>query len=113
MIILNDSTGNMSQWRVKLTLMTTSERLRKKLTSKLYLVLAFTHHVRVRVKRYQSMLKGGIPSRFDTSGALNSCGNSDASSDDNLSGDEYVVSGRDSTLVHVIFILGTYTHLSV
>ncbi|XP_065902064.1 uncharacterized protein [Dysidea avara] len=42
-----------------------------------------------KVKRYQSMLKGGIPSRFDTSGALNSCGNSDASSDDNLSGDEY------------------------
>jgi len=48
------------------------------------------------------MLKGGIPSRFDVSSALNSCGNSDASSDDNLSGDEYVVSGRGGIVVHVI-----------
>lgn len=44
-----------------------------------------------RVKRYQLMLRGGIPSRFDV--ALNSCGNSDAS-DDNLSGDEFMVRGR-------------------
>jgi len=48
------------------------------------------------------MLKGGIPSRFDTTGVLNSCGNSDASSDDNLSGDEFVVSGWGGIPVHVI-----------
>lgn len=36
------------------------------------------------------MLRGGIPSRFDVT--LNSCGNSDAS-DDNFSGDEFMVSG--------------------
>ena len=44
-----------------------------------------------RVKRYQIMLRGGLPSRSDVT--LNSCGNSDAS-DDNLSGDEFSVSGR-------------------
>lgn len=50
-----------------------------------------------RVKRYQSMLRGGgTPSRFDVT--LNSCGNSDAS-DDNLSGDEFMVSGRAGSVI--------------
>lgn len=49
-----------------------------------------------RVKRYQSMLRGGMPSRFDVT--LNSCGNSDAS-DDNFSGDEFMVSGRAGCLI--------------
>lgn len=43
-----------------------------------------------KVKRYQSTLRG-MPTRYEVT--LNSCGNSDAS-DDNLSGDEVLVSGR-------------------
>lgn len=52
-----------------------------------------------RVKRYQLLLRGGLQSRFDVT--LNSCGNSDAS-DDNLSGDEFSVSGRMLYLYHVM-----------
>lgn len=57
------------------------------------------------------MLRGGIPSRFDVT--LNSCGNSDAS-DDNFSGDEFTVSGRDNFVYHVMLIyIGIDTHFCV
>ena len=62
------------------------------------------------MKRYQSMLRGGIPSRFDV--ALNSCGNSDAS-DDNFSGDELTVSGRAAFCVSRDSNVGINTNISV